>query len=221
MTRDFPESYLPLCQRLGLDRGIPWTPNWTAAADFLELLVDELEARRPAVILECGSGLSTLVLARACEMLGAGRVVSLEQEAACAEGTRKALAAYGLEARAEVLDAPLVEWRLGGESWPWYDLDRVECRGIELLVVDGPPGRLRPLARYPALPLLASRLEKEWVLLLDDAARDEERAVVARWCEQWPGLRHRYLPLERGCSRLQGSLETPEGPGATSLPGWT
>jgi len=203
VTRDFPESYLPLCQRLGLDRGIPWTPNWTAAADFLELLVDELEARRPAVILECGSGLSTLVLARACERTGRGHVWSLESGAEFAEATREALAAYGLERLVTVVHAPLSEVEIGGESWPWYDRSGLPGGPVELLVIDGPPAFLREQARYPALPLLVPYLEKGCRILLDDAARPDERAAVARWLEEFPGLRHRYLELERGCSVLE------------------
>ncbi len=206
MTRDFPERYRPLCRRLGFDRGIPWTRHWSAAADFLELLLEEVTRHRPPLVLECGSGLSTLVLAAACREAGAGRVTSLEQEPRCAAATRRALAVYGLEGWAQVVDAPLVERRLEGDRWSWYDLSGVGPGRFGLVVVDGPPALEEPRARYPALPLLADRLAPDWRLLLDDAARPGERAVVAAWLARWPGLEHRYLPLERGCSLLSGAL---------------
>jgi len=212
VTRDFPEGYLPLCRRFGFDEGIPWTRHWSAAPDFLERAVAEVAASSVAQVLECGSGLSTLMLAAACRERGGGLVTALEQWPEGAAATREALARYRLEAYARVVDAPLVSWRLEGEIWPWYRLDEaVLPEAVTLLVVDGPPGRLRPLARYPALPLLGARLAPGWRLLLDDAARPDERRVVARWLRRRPDLAHEYLPLERGCSRLWSTRPPPHG----------
>jgi hypothetical protein len=202
VTRDYPESYAPLCRRLGFHQGIPWTRNWTAAADFLELLADAVLEQRPQAVLECGSGLTTLVLARCCELAGSGRVVSLENGESFAVDTRQALAAYGLAHRATVLHAPLRPVRIGAESWQWYDTSCLPDDAFSLLVVDGPPGFLQPLSRYPALPLLENHLGPDWRLYLDDAARQEERKVVARWLAEYPGLQHRFVDNERGCSLL-------------------
>ena len=202
MTHEHPESYAPLCRRLGFDQGIPWTKHWTAAADFLGLLADEVLARRSSAILECGSGLSTLVLARCCQLAGRGRVVSLESGAEFAGATRRWLAAYGLESFTEVIHAPLRGIRLGEGDWQWYDPESLPQGLFDLLVVDGPPAFLQPLSRYPALPLLADRLAQDALLILDDAARADERAVVSRWLEEFPGLSHRFVETERGCSVL-------------------
>ncbi len=195
-----PPEYRSLCNRLGLDGDLPWSRNWSAAADFLQLLADEVAERRPATVLECGSGLSTLVLARALERAGGSRLVSLESGESFARASRQALQRHGLEA--EVIHAPLVSVSLGEGEWRWYDPARLPQMEIDLLVIDGPPGFLQPLSRYPALPLLARRLRSGARILLDDAAREDERTVVARWLEAHPTLRHRYLELERGCSIL-------------------
>ncbi|HHI75951.1 MAG TPA: class I SAM-dependent methyltransferase [Gammaproteobacteria bacterium] len=203
LSHDYPDSYGPLCRRLGLERGLPFTPQWSAEADFLELLADRVRDAAPTQILECSSGLSTLVLARACELAGRGRVLSLENGAEYAETTRAALAAYGLQSWARVVHAPLVEKPLPEGSWQWYDLQGLDIPPVDLLVIDGPPGFLQPLSRYPALPLLADRLAPGCCILLDDAAREDEQALVARWRRRWPQMRCENLPLARGCVRLE------------------
>ena len=73
-----PASYLTLVNQLALDAGIPYVDQWSACADFLELIVDHVLQAKPATLLECGSGLTTLVLARACQLNGTGHLYSLE-----------------------------------------------------------------------------------------------------------------------------------------------
>lgn len=202
LTRDYPPEYQVLCDRLDLGKGINFTPKWAAGADFLGLLADTMTGQRPDAVIECSSGLSTLVLARCCERNGGGRVYSLENGPEFAQRTRRALQAYGLGRYAEVIDAPLGEVRLGREPYQWYDLSQMPRVGAQLLVVDGPPGFLQPFSRYPALPLLRSRLERGATVLLDDAARDDEQLLLRRWLAENPGAAFRYDATARGCARL-------------------
>lgn len=201
--------YQALADRLDLRQGLPWTANWTAAADFLTVIVDHALAARPETIVECGSGLSTLMLARCCALNGAGHVYSLESGAAFTAGTRAELARYGLDRLATVIDAPLVTRTVRGRGHQWYDLKDLPERRIDMLVVDGPPGFLQPLARYPALPLLRDRLAAGCVILLDDAARPDEAKIVALWRAEFPDLEHEYLATERGCSILRACSGQP------------
>lgn len=197
------EAVLRLGEALGLEQGLPYVRHWSAAPDFLALLVEHLRRVRPAVIVECGSGLSTLILARVCALEGRGRIWSLEHEPDCAAQTREALARYGLERVATVLAAPLRRYRLGAEEYDWYDLSGLPASAIDLLVVDGPPGRLGPLARYPALPLLYGRLAPGCTIFLDDAHRPDEQAIVARWCAEYRDLTLERPATARGCAVLR------------------
>lgn len=199
-----PTNYQPLCQRLGLEGELPYTPKWSAAADFLVLVVEQVRQARPRCIVECGSGLSTVVLAQACALNGMGQVFSLENGAEFAAATRAECERRHLPAT--VLHAPFQDHALAGEVWPWYALDGLPQQGIDLLIIDGPPGFIRPHARYPALPLLWPRLAPGGVILLDDAARPDEQAVVIRWQAEFPDLTAEYEALERGCYRLLKGL---------------
>lgn len=197
------DAYLPLAERLGLGQGLPFTPKWSAAPDFLDLIVGHALSARPTAIVECGSGLSTLMLARCCQLNGRGQVFSLENGAEFAANTRAELTRYGLDTFAAVIDAPLRRCTVNGQYFQWYDTAALPVRGLDLLIIDGPPGFLRRHARYPALPLLFDRLADGCAVFLDDAARPDEREIVAMWQAEFPGVRHEYLATERGCSVLR------------------
>lgn len=170
---------------------LPPTRGWAASPDVLVHLVREVMCRRPEVIVECGSGVSSVVLGYAVQHVGVGRVVALEHDPTFAEETRANLRTHGVEDVVEVRDAPLRPWRPPGtdESYDWYDLAALEdLHGIGLVFVDGPPGKLGPLARYPALPVLLPRCTPDVCFVLDDTVRTAEQQVSARWVEENPEL---------------------------------
>jgi predicted O-methyltransferase YrrM len=196
-------SFSELCQQLGLPPDLPYDPVWSAGADFLARIVEHTLATRPRTIVECSSGTSTLLLARCCALNGGGQVLSLEHGAEFAAATRREVNRLGLVQRVTVLDAPLAPIRIDGRDFMWYDLTQLPTCHIDLLVVDGPPGFVQPLSRYPAFPLLRSRMTSGAVIYLDDAARPDEREIVRKWLGEEPSLLHEYLEFERGCSILR------------------
>jgi hypothetical protein len=195
-------GYQPLCAQLGLTQGIPYTPQWSAAPDFLQLIVDHVLTHQPHTIVECGSGLTTLMLARACALNGHGHVYSLENGADYAANTRAEIARYGLDAYSTVLHAPLLPHTINGRDYQWYDTTALTAHDIGLLIIDGPPGFLQHHSRYPALPLLRERLAPRCTLFMDDAARPDERELVEMWLVEMPAARHEYIANERGCAIL-------------------
>lgn len=196
-------TYLYLRDRLGLRQGLPFTKDWSASPDFLRLVVEHCLEAKPRRILECGSGVSSLMLAACCRLNGKGQLISLEQDAGFVRQTQAHLDRYGLTPFGQARHAPLVGWRIGDREEQWYDPRGLDDERIDLLVIDGPPAHLLPRARYPALPLLRERLAEGCVIFLDDAARPGERAIVADWLQQWPEFGHEYIKTERGCSVLR------------------
>lgn len=202
MLVDPPDSYRELCDSLGLSAGIPYVKDWSAAEDFIRLITDHVRLQQPAVIVECGSGLTTLMLASACDQTNRGHIYSLENSAQHAHLSREAIAAYNLTDHATVIDAPLIGYQLDDKQYQWYSMDELPDSKVDMLVIDGPPGRMQPHARYPAMPLLGDRLAECATIFMDDAARPDEIEVVDWWLTQYPGLSNEYLDTERGCSRL-------------------
>ena len=196
-------SYLSLEKKLGFDQPLPFTEHWSAAPDFLTLLSDYCLQEKPQVIVECSSGTSSLVLSQCCRLNRGGRVFSLENGAAYAAKTAAQLADFSLTEYCELIHAPLQDTPVAEETFQWYALRALPATKIDLLVIDGPPGFLQEQSRYPALPMLADRLAARCTVFLDDAARDDEQALVQRWLAAYPDFQAEYVDNERGCFILK------------------
>lgn len=164
-------------------RPLPPLGTFTANPDLLVALWRLIREKRPARVLELGSGLSTLVMAHALEQnRGSGELVSLEHHAHFAAQTRSLLAEHGLEGRARVLDAPLQ--RAAGRQDLWYALSALEgLAEVELLFVDGPGNRERGMALFLLHELLAGKA----VIVVDDVDRPEIRRMLQGWQEAFRG----------------------------------
>jgi predicted O-methyltransferase YrrM len=157
---------------------------WVALPETVLALVGYVtDLPEGALVLEIGSGLSTVWLALAADQQKRGiRIVSLEHDPEYAAATRFALARQGLADAVDLRVAPLEPVDIGGESYSWYaKATWSDLAGIDLVFVDGPPGSTSDLARYPALPELAPCLADGATLLLDDTNRSEEQAILERW----------------------------------------
>jgi len=197
------ETLYGLYADLGFRKSLPPTRGWAASPDFLSVLARHVIHARPRVILECGSGVSTVVLARTCELNGIGHVYSLEHLPVCAERTRSELRRHGLDGCGEIIDAPLTRHSLEGREWSWYGLQELPPIQVDMLVIDGPPKATGPLARYPAGPLLFPHLKPGASVFLDDAHRPDEQDSVARWLRERPDLICDWVPAEKGCAILR------------------
>lgn len=139
---------------------------------------------RPKLIVELGCGSSTVLFAAALRANGAGRVLSVESDAEHRDRTAQYLRQTELSSWVELVAVPLVEQRFGDLSLQWYDLGRLLQtlpQAIDLLFVDGPPGKLQPLSRYPALPVFLPHLSPRAFVLVDDGRREDETRMVELW----------------------------------------
>jgi predicted O-methyltransferase YrrM len=200
------EQYRSVGDRLMLEKALPVTPDWSAAPDFLHCIVDYCLEHRPVTIVECSSGLTTLVLARCCQINDIGHVYSLENGEDFAAATSAVLEEFGLDQYVSVVHAPLEGVALHGIEYSWYSRHRLAVESVDMLVIDGPPGFIQRHSRYPALPLLYECLADGCVVFLDDAAREDEREIVQLWLDEFADLDHEYAGLERGCSILRRRL---------------
>jgi Methyltransferase domain len=130
-------------------------------------------ARAEAPILECGSGLTTIVLG-----LLAGRrgipVHTLEQMPDWFARISTVLRRNRIPG-VQLHLTPLIEYG----SFEWYELPEVEWPSeFRLVVCDGPPNLG---GRYGLLPLVGSHLPAGAIILLDDATHPDEILVRQRW----------------------------------------
>jgi predicted O-methyltransferase YrrM len=176
---------------------LPATRHWVASPDLLVHLARAVLDRRPGVVVECGSGVSTLVIARALQLNGSGRVHALECVPPFAEMTRERIGRAGLSDLVEVVDAQLVP---AGEGGPlWYDAPSVAALPdpIDLIFVDGPQSR-DGASRAPVLDGLLPRLAPGGAVLFDDARRPDMEALRKQIRRRFPDWVQTRLPAEKG-----------------------
>lgn len=184
---------------------LPATRSWAASPDLLLALVDLVITERPSLVVECGSGASTLWIALAMRRFGiGGRVIALEHDPVFGGKTRSLLARHDVGDLAEVRDAPLESFSLDGEAYSWYSRRAWEdLAGIDLLFVDGPPAATGHQARYPALPLLRESLSPAATLVLDDLIVPDMQNVLRLWLDAYPDFGSEILPLEKQAAVLR------------------
>lgn len=179
-------------------------------------LVGEILRSKPALVVEFGSGTSTVWLAQAFALNGEGRLVSIEHLQEFYDKTLAALQVAGLGEWVDLRLAPLEEIEVNGEIFNWYASSAVQgLREVDIFIVDGPPGFTGRLARYPAVPLLEDSLADRSLVVVDDADREDELATIERWRKEIGSLgesralspRTQVIPYQRAASAAPSSSE--------------
>lgn len=168
--------------------------SWSAWDEYLAGCISHaLVSDGP--ILECGSGLSTILVGAIASKRGRCHWV-LEHAPDWARKVQRYLSGYDLDS-VILRVAPLKSY---GE-FSWYDAPLQSMPdAFSLVICDGPPGGTRG-GRYGLVPIMKSRLRPGCVILLDDSAREQERAIALRWESELPaesesrGSRKPYLKL--------------------------
>lgn len=150
-----------------------WSNNRGTAAG-VDLLVELSEQCRQSdeSMLECGSGVSTLVAA-----VYHGDCWSLEQLPRWRRKVVRVGRAAGLPVR--VLDAPLRSYG----DFDWFTIPGCLPERFGLVLCDGPPGWTHG-GRYGLLPVMGARIGGA-VILMDDTNRAEEQHILTRWASEF------------------------------------
>lgn len=168
----------------------------------LNELAAVMQFRRCKQVLECGSGLSTLVLGELLRQQGEGHLWSLEEDRDWHDIMQAILIRRGLDAYVSLIYAPRQATTINGLTLDWYASGAVEsveqeAGPIDLLLVDGPTSTTT-FARYPALPTFAPLLKPDALVVLDDANREHEQMVLGRWQEEFALSVNLHRPGNRG-----------------------
>lgn len=167
-----------LAQRLVYGWG---NAGWSADTSLIEHLVNERRTFA-GVMLECGPGLSTILMLLVAKRTGA-RVISLEHNEGWHSELTRRFKRLGLD-YSNLLLAPLRAY--GG--YQWYErvpaLDRIGR--INLVLCDGPPGDT-PGGRFGLLPQMVDSLDPNAEIIVDDSHRTDESAMIERWITESTG----------------------------------
>ena len=185
------EAFNQLTNLLDFKAAIPATRSWAASPDLLLTISEIVKKNRPGLVVELGSGISTLVAAKS----GARKIISIDNSDAWGAKTVALLKEHKVRG-VDVRIAPLRPYANGSE---WYDLDAIkDLKKIDLLIVDGPPGSKNPEARYPALQQFKEKLSPSAIVVIDDVNREGERKLAEDFAKALPNHELTILDHEKG-----------------------
>ncbi|SDI96690.1 Methyltransferase domain-containing protein [Vreelandella titanicae] len=203
------ESLSWLQRRLAIKGQLPPLRGWATSPDVLLRLHTHIMATQPRVVVEFGSGASTLVIADALRQNGIGQLISIEHSEHYGAQTLSTLKGEYLQAWVDLRVGTLEAWEgehLNPEDAEkpsfWYPSSLLaDVEKVDLLWVDGPPGATCLFSRYPALPALADKLSTGAEVWMDDTIRQEEKEICESWAKDY-GFELKYYPLEKGLGVL-------------------
>jgi len=185
------EAFTQLTNLLDFKAAIPATRSWAASPDLLLTISEIVKKNKPGLVVELGSGISTLVAAKS----GARKIISIDNSDAWGAKTVALLKEHKVRG-VDVRIAPLRPYANGSE---WYDLDAIkDLKKIDLLIVDGPPGSKNPEARYPALQQFKDKLSPAAIVVIDDVNREGERKLAEDFAKALPNHELVILDHEKG-----------------------
>ena len=179
--------------------------SWSTDDEYLIATIDEL-GRTLGPVLECGSGLSTIVVGIVARQMGR-EVWTLEHDAHWGGKVGSALARRNLDC-VHLCVSPLRDYG----DFSWYDPPlRDMPRNFGLVVCDGPPGHGHG-GRSGFLPVMRDRLAPHCAILLDDTIRENERAIAHGWSSElgapaeFRGKRKSFAAIRIGQAFRTGSV---------------
>jgi hypothetical protein len=151
--------------------------RWTAEARYLREVAGSAEKANGS-ILECGSGLTTLMMGAIASRRGI-QLHSLEHHPEWHARVSEAIHQFHLT-NVTIHLAPLRDFG----SFDWYDAQLGELpNDFSLVVCDGPPGVTRG-GRSGMLPMMRGKLAKTVSILIDDTNRDAEGQLARQWISE-------------------------------------
>lgn len=172
-------------RRYRLPRSVARKSAWAMDNRDLEAIFDvarRYQGKGHAHIVELGSGISTVILARVLpNLLEDSQITSIEGDETYARHAQEMLRQHKLDRYANVSWVPYAP----SDGPVWFskpELEQVLCeKRVDILIVDAPPGSLQPRARQPAIPFFLQFLDEGSVVMLHDALRPDESRIAKEW----------------------------------------
>lgn len=180
------ESFHYIQQKINPVKPLPSMSGWASSPELALLILNIIEKNQHSTIVDVGSGVSSLIAGYAVKNTDRGKVLALDHEKEYYLKTSNLVEEHDLTDTVEVSHAPLKEYKLKNQKYQWYEDKKIkDLDHIDLLLVDGPPGKTQKHARYPALPLLYDKLSKGATVVLDDYFRAEETEIAEMWAKEY------------------------------------
>lgn len=184
---------------------LPTPTRWTLSGDVAAFIAGRLLRLKPELVVEFGSGFSSLIIALVLKKNGSGKLVAIEHDAEFIETTRELIERFSLSDHISLVHAPLANMVINGESFLWYEQESLEFlsdKSVDFMLVDGPPAATCQKARMPALYVMRRKLKSTAQIFVDDADRNDERAMMEIWKKEF-GMKYHHHQLSDSLGELR------------------
>ena len=198
-NRWWPKDLYRLLQKLPEE----FFSSYSLTGNAVLWLYTEIIKKRPRVIVECGSGLSTIVIAYALSLYEeemSSNFYSLENDERWLKLTESNAAMLGLTDYIELIHSQMSEYIFEEKTYYSYKLSALVGLSIDLLLIDGPSPKY---GRYAVLPSFLDALSENAQIILDDVYRQSEKKCLDSWTSLADISLIGYIPKGHGLALLQ------------------
>jgi predicted O-methyltransferase YrrM len=193
------QSLFSLYSLIDFTYPLPPMRKWVISPDLGTIIYTAIKRHQPNLVVELGSGVSSIIGGYCLKEIRDARLVSFEHDESCANVSKNNIIMHGLDDIVQLKYAPLKQMQFQDKRYLWYDISSVEFdRPIDILIVDGPPQRLCKNARFPALPMLIDHLSRDALIIIDDASRTYEKRMISEWLSMYPDFGYKKYETEKG-----------------------
>jgi hypothetical protein len=207
------ESYIEINNIIGDRPTLPAMHGWPISPDFGLLLIKKIQNENYDLVIEFGSGTSTVLIAHVLTKQNHQTAhYAFEHLPQYFDETKRLLKEHNLENVAHLRLTPLEVFDGSDlKQYPYYscvaELQKISHSynhsGLKILVVvDGPPASTGVHARWPAFDVVVSNFAGAQIdFLLDDYIRDDEKEIASSWeqianAKGW-AMTSQHYPLEK------------------------
>lgn len=151
----------------------------------LSYLLNEITINNRTNIIEFGSGISTIFMARlAFQNKIELKILSVDDDDNWINKLNEILSKENLTKYVQFVYAPL---KLNDNNYEWYNENIIDKsynnQKFDLVLIDGPKAypKGKSHIRYGALPYIYQKLKNEFIVFLDDANREGEDQIIKKW----------------------------------------
>lgn len=176
--------------------------NWSMAPSEILHICNDILINKRKNIIEFGGAGSTLCIAQLIKIYNLDvKFTSVENDVEWIEIIKSQLKMHKLDAIVQLVHAPInpisKEFSHTGQDL-WYDIEtitqiRYQYNEIDLIIIDGPYGKLTPFARFSAIPVLRKKIATNYAVFLDDTNRADEIEIAKNWMKILNGNRKDFF----------------------------
>jgi predicted O-methyltransferase YrrM len=172
---------------------VSYLPFSKASLNFtsMAILLNDIVINRRKLIVEFGSGISTILIAQLIKKnkLDGVKLISVEHNIEWLSLVDNLLKSNYLEGIVELVHSPLLENELCLDNNKWYSTEPILLKikenknKVDCVLVDGPEAWYAEVyrSRYPALPFIINFLGDNSIVFLDDSNRKGEIEILNMW----------------------------------------